>query len=255
MRGKQSVKPASPARPPFDPREETQLEEDREWLEWQASFHETYDEENYAPSLQSRVMNAGHAFLEKTLGAALERPRILEVGTGTGAHLPFVAPGYGSYLMTDLNPAVLEVAKGKAERLGVAGVSTAVASALSLPYEAGSVDRLIAAHVLEHLPEPHRALKEWRRVVRPGGVVSILIPTDPGFAWRMGRHFGPRRQALARGVPYDYVMAREHVNACVNLLALIRHYYAERSEHWWPFRLPSVDLNLFVAIHARAPER
>ncbi|WP_455372058.1 class I SAM-dependent methyltransferase [Limibacillus halophilus] len=231
------------------------MEEDQEWLDWQARFHETYDEENYAPTLQSRVMNAGHAFLERSLREGPERPRILEVGTGTGAHLAFVDPGYATYLMTDLNPAVLEVAKAKAERLGAGAASTAVASALDLPYEDASFDRLIAAHVLEHLPEPHRALKEWRRVVRPGGAISILVPTDPGFAWRMGRHFGPRRQAMARGLPYDYIMAREHVNACVNLLALIRHYFPERSEHWWPFRLPSVDLNLFVAIHASLPER
>jgi ubiquinone/menaquinone biosynthesis C-methylase UbiE len=200
-------------------------------------------------------MNAGHAFLERSLREGPELPRILEVGTGTGAHLAFVDPDYATYLMSDLNPAVLEVAKTKAEQLGAGEASTAVASALDLPYEDASFDRLIAAHVLEHLPEPHRALKEWRRVVRPGGAISILIPTDPGFAWRMGRHFGPRRQAMARGLPYDYIMAREHVNACVNLLALIRHYFPERSEHWWPFRLPSVDLNLLVAIHASLPER
>ncbi len=146
------------------------MEEDQEWLDWQARFHETYDEENYAPTLQSRVMNAGHAFLERSLREGPERPRILEVGTGTGAHLAFVDPSYATYLMTDLNPAVLEVAKAKAERLGAGAASTAVASALDLPYEDASFDRLIAAHVLEHLPEPHLALKEWRRFVQ------LLLP-------------------------------------------------------------------------------
>jgi len=81
-------------------------------------------------------------------------------------------------------------------------------------------------------------------------VLSILIPTDPGVAWRLGRHFGPRRNAISLGIPYDYVMAREHVNSCNNLIALIRHYFPNRNEAWWPFHVPSIDLNLFYSCNA-----
>ena len=61
---------------------------------------------------------------------------------------------------------------------------------------------------------------------------------------------GERRNALRRGIAYDYVMAREHVNACHNLLALIRHQLAERREAWWPLPVPAIDLNLFFAVQA-----
>lgn len=39
-----------------------------------------------------------------------------------------------------------------------------------------SFDFLIAAHVLEHLPNPIRALEEWCRVVKPGGLIYVVLP-------------------------------------------------------------------------------
>lgn len=53
-----------------------------------------------------------------------------------------------------------------------------VASATDLPFEDASVDRLYAGHVLEHLtPEDVvKALREFRRVIRPEGKVMIVLP-------------------------------------------------------------------------------
>ena len=116
-----------------------------------------------------------------------------------------------------------------------------------LPYSDNTFDRLVATHVLEHVYEPHLVLKEWSRVIKPGGVLSILIPTDPGIAWRIGRHFGPRRNAISKGIPYDYIMAREHVNSSNNLISILRHFFPKSNEVWWPFTIPSIDLNLFFA--------
>ncbi|MDP1679350.1 MAG: methyltransferase domain-containing protein [Candidatus Nitrotoga sp.] len=114
-----------------------------------------------------------------------------------------------------------------------------------MSYVDNSFDRLIATHVLEHIYHPHLALKEWVRIIKDRGVLSILISTDPGVAWRIDRHLRPRKNAIAQGIAYDYIMAREHVNSCNNL----RHYFPERTEAWWPFPIPSIDLNLFFVSH------
>src|ERR1700748_608382 len=45
-----------------------------------------------------------------------------------------------------------------------------------LPLEDSSVDFVISSHVIEHFPDPIKALKEWRRVVRPGGYIYIIAP-------------------------------------------------------------------------------
>ena len=46
----------------------------------------------------------------------------------------------------------------------------------ALPFRDASFDALLASHVMEHLPEPQRALAEMARVLKPGGVVLLLTP-------------------------------------------------------------------------------
>jgi SAM-dependent methyltransferase len=46
----------------------------------------------------------------------------------------------------------------------------------SIPCGEGSFDFLLSEHVLEHLCDPLRALYEWRRVLKPGGVVFLFLP-------------------------------------------------------------------------------
>lgn len=221
--------------------------EDPAWIEYRNRFAEVYDASNYASPVQARVMRASHKLVERSFGPGQAFPRVLEVGAGTGEHLPFVRHGFDEYTLTDLDGKTLEVARSKLEGLYPGKLKFEPHAGSRLPYADGSFDRVVATHILEHISEPHLALKEWRRVLRDGGTLSILIPTDPGFAWRFARHFGPRRNALAQGIAYDYVMAREHVNSCVNLLALLRHYFPSAREAWWPLPVSSVDLNLFFA--------
>ena len=45
-----------------------------------------------------------------------------------------------------------------------------------LPLKSKSVDFVISSHVLEHFPDPIKALKEWYRVVRYGGYIFMIIP-------------------------------------------------------------------------------
>jgi phosphatidylethanolamine/phosphatidyl-N-methylethanolamine N-methyltransferase len=225
-------------------------EEDKAWIEYREKFSEVYDDSNYSSPLQSLVMRASHRLAEKPFGNQVHFDRVLEIGAGTGEHLPFVRHSYNEYVLTDLDSKTLEVAKTKLVRNRRGDVKFETQTGNSLNYPDRTFDRVVATHVLEHIYQPHLALKEWYRVLKHGGVLSILIPTDPGIAWRLGRHLGPRRNAIAQGIAYDYVMAREHVNSCNNLIAILRHYFPEANQAWWPSPIPSIDLNLFFAFHA-----
>lgn len=224
--------------------------EDDAWLNYRAKFADIYDGSNYSSPLQSAVMRASHRLVEKKFRVNEQFSRVLEIGAGTGEHLAFVKHGFDQYVLTDLDSRTLAVAKGKIGAMHGDRVSFETQSGDGLSFPDNSFDRVIATHVLEHIYRPHLALKEWARVVKSEGTLSVLIPTDPGVAWRLGRHFGPRRNAIAQGIAYDYIMAREHVNSCNNLIALLRHYFPNHQETWWPVPLPSIDLNLFFAFHA-----
>lgn len=226
------------------------INDDKAWLDYRNRFSSIYDNSNYSSSLQRKVMHSSHRLLEKNFDSQLNFARVIEVGAGTGEHLSFVRHRFDEYVLTDLDSETLEVAKAKHADNPRGKLRFEVQTGGGLGYPDNTFDRLIATHVLEHISQPHLVLNEWARVIKPGGVLSILIPTDPGFAWRLGRHLGPRRNAIAQGIAYDYVMAREHVNSCTNLVALLRHYFLNSKEAWWPFLIPSVDLNLFFSFNA-----
>ncbi len=224
--------------------------EDQAWLDYRARFADVYDDSNYASPIQSAVMRAGHRLAEKQFQQSDHFSRVLEIGSGTGEHLGFVQHGFDQYVLSDMDAKTLEISKGKLSGKFDTKLLFETQRGERLTYTDNTFDRLIATHVLEHIYQPHLALKEWVRVVKDGGVLTVLIPTDPGFAWRLGRHLGPRRNAIAQGVAYDYVMAREHVNSCNNLIALLQYYFSDRTEAWWPLPIPSIDLNLFFVCHA-----
>ncbi len=48
--------------------------------------------------------------------------------------------------------------------------------ATSLPFHDHSLDYVIASHVLEHVANPIAALAEWYRVLRPGGIIYLVVP-------------------------------------------------------------------------------
>lgn len=51
-----------------------------------------------------------------------------------------------------------------------------VADAMNLPYEDNSVDEIYAGHLLEHFTLQEDPLKEWHRVLKPGGRITVTVP-------------------------------------------------------------------------------
>ncbi len=67
----------------------------------------------------------------------------------------------------------------KQAEIEIAGKALAVdtvASGDDLPLRDQSVDFVVSSHVLEHFPDPIKALKEWYRVIRPCGYVFMIVP-------------------------------------------------------------------------------
>lgn len=224
---------------------------DDEWDDHRKNFSVIYDEANYSGSMQSWVMGKSHQMIENKFDKNVFFDSVLEIGAGTGEHLKYVKHSFSSYTFSDSDSLMLDYAKKKNKTLSNGKLSFDIQSGEKLSYPDGVFDRVIATHVLEHIYYPHIALREWCRVLKDGGTLSIVIPTDPGLAWRIGRMLGPRRNAVSKGISYDYLMAREHVNSCINLIAILRHYFPEAIESWWPTSIPTVDLNLFFAFNVK----
>ena len=222
------------------------MRQDPDFSDYMRKWTAVYERQNYEGGLAGYFLSKSHEWCERAYSASDHFSRVLEVGAGTGKHLQFVRHGFDEYVLTDMHTQMLEQVTQSAGR----AVSVEVQDATKLTYADGSFDRLIAAHILEHLPEPHKVIREWMRVLKAGGVLSIVLPCDPGFAWRLGRNLGPRKSFTDVGIDYDYWMAREHINPVNNLVSFLRFYFGEEiSEKWLPLRISSMDVNLFYIAH------
>jgi SAM-dependent methyltransferase len=112
-----------------------------------------------------------------------EGHRLLDLGSGTGRH-SFEALRRGADVTAvDLNAADLAELEAMVSELAEvgeikppAGPVALRADALALPFADGTFDRVIAAEVLEHIPDDGRAIAELARVTRRDGLVAVTVP-------------------------------------------------------------------------------
>jgi ubiquinone/menaquinone biosynthesis C-methylase UbiE len=149
----------------------TVLEANVRYHELAASHYDTKWGITYGDEGQAQVT----AKLLKALGRGPGVfDRALEIGAGTGYFtLNLLRAGVvREAVATDVSPRMLEELAASAERLGLA-VETAVCEASDLPFEDRSFDLVFGHAVLHHVPDLRRAFGEFRRVLRPGGMVAF----------------------------------------------------------------------------------
>ena len=111
--------------------------------------------------------------------------RLLDVGSGAGTITADLARivGAGQLVALEVGEEAAAITRAELERQGLGDVEVRVGDAQELPFEGGSFDVVHAHQVLQHLPDPVRALSQFRRVTRPGGIVAVRDSDYEGFRW------------------------------------------------------------------------
>jgi ubiquinone/menaquinone biosynthesis C-methylase UbiE len=131
----------------------------------------------------AKVEQAGLGELRQTLLADASG-RVLEVGSGTGANLPFYGPGVESLTVTEPEPAMLRRLEQRV-REQAPRAKVVRAPAEQLPFEDDAFDVAVSTLVLCGVADQGRALRELRRVLRPGGrliFIEHVRSDEPGLA-------------------------------------------------------------------------
>jgi demethylmenaquinone methyltransferase / 2-methoxy-6-polyprenyl-1,4-benzoquinol methylase len=144
-----------------------------------------------------------------------ERPRVLDLATGTGDLAIDIARMHpGAHVIgLDPSPQMLAIAAAKLVRGGLADRVTLVrCDAQQLPYANCEMDAATIAFGIRNVPDRPAALREMARVVRPGGRIAVLELGEPegGLLGRVARfhcrHVVPRLGALLSGTrEYRYL--------------------------------------------------
>lgn len=135
----------------------------------------SYDRLNHLLSLDVDKQWRRHALREIVDGSAQE---ILDVACGTGdstiSAAQAAAPG-SKVIGVDISEGMMALVMDKARRAGVADrISLQVADGEALPFADGSFHRVTCAFGIRNFEHRARGLREFRRVLRPGGKVVIL---------------------------------------------------------------------------------
>lgn len=103
------------------------------------------------------------------------RHRILDVGCGPGSITVGLARWVNEGEVVAIEPGgdIIDTARAAVVDAAVDNVTVEEASVYELPYDSDSFDVAYAHQVLQHLTDPVLALREMRRVVRPGGYVAV----------------------------------------------------------------------------------
>ena len=144
---------------------------------------------------------------------------VLDAGCGPGSITAglaeIVAPG--DVVGMDIEPRQLAAAQRLAAERGIGNVRFEQGSVYALPFPDATFDVAVAHFVIEHVSEPLRALRELRRVLRPGGVVAIKDPYYPAFTFR------PETAELRRFMELSELV-RRHNGASDRYAADLRAY-------------------------------
>lgn len=153
------------------------------WAEWVKDYYrdvETYDWVDVADNLRGleAFFHRNRARVVRNLVAryATSGAPILDAGCGTGLNLRHLPKGS---VGIDINPRNVALLKQRLpDHVVIEG------DVEHLPFADGSFGTVLCTEVIEHIPDPAAALAEYRRVLRPGGVLIGSVPAR-SMIWKL----------------------------------------------------------------------
>jgi len=166
--------------------------------------------------------------------------RLLDLGCGGGRHAFEAARRGGRVVALDAEDsevrqvrdtigAMVDAGQVSADR----GAGAVQGDALRLPFADAVFDRVIAAEVLEHIPDDAAAMAELARVLRPGGTMAVTVPRlgPEALNWALSDQY--------HNVPGGHVRIYRRSTLLrrlrrAGLLPLASHHaHALHSPYWW----------------------
>ncbi len=116
----------------------------------------------------------------------------LDLGCGDGTNLHWLRSHFVRLYASDYN--LLRLLR--AAKLGI-DARLFMADICNYPAEDDSFDAIFFNHVLEHIPDDAAALREARRILKPGGLLVLGVPNEGAAFWQLAYRLQPKTQAAS----------------------------------------------------------
>jgi SAM-dependent methyltransferase len=206
------------------------------------------------PRRYAAVERFNHSYPVNTAPAAFRRT--LEIGAGIGEHLEYerlTTAQEREYYALELRQNHTEVIQRRFPRVqAITGDCQQ-----RLPFADDRFDRVLAIHVLEHLPNLPAAAREIYRVCdKQCGIFSVVIPCEGGLAYGVARRISAQRIFEKRyRQPYRWYIERDHVNRPREILEVLAPYFTVVQKAYFPLRVPAIFCNLVIGLTLRPREK
>jgi len=115
-----------------------------------------------------------------------------------------------------------------------------------------SIDRVVAFHVLEHLRDLPKALRQIARILRKDGFFDVMLPCEGGVMYALGRRVTTARYFKKKfNRDFSKFIAQDHVNSVAEVLEALKTDFEPVSSTYYPTRVPSPDVNLAVGLRLK----
>lgn len=164
--------------------------------------------------------------------------KLLDVGCGQGRH------SFGAYMHTDIevvgvDMGLPDVLKAKQnfnqfnEKNDSKSCNFFVTNAKNLPFKNNEFDHIVCSEVLEHIIDYESALKEIKRVLKPGGTFALSVPKyfPEWICWKLSKDY--RNEPGGHVRIFKYKKLKEDVKS-LGFEFKKRHWaHALHSPYWW----------------------
>jgi len=172
----------------------------------------------------------------------------LEIGSGIGEHLKYeklTKNQKKKYFALDTRKNVLKQLKKEHPN-----VKTILGDCQKkIKFRSNYFDRIIAIHVLEHLPNLPATVKEVHRLLKKRGEFLIVIPCEGSLAYSLARKISAERLFKKKyNMSYDWFIKTEHINLPREIISVIEEKFIIKKTSFFPTYLPLLFCNLCIGM-------
>lgn len=215
------------------------------WQEWLSIIDKFYMSTQHS-GVRKIVNHSGYRVM-KLLD--LSGKRVLEVGPGTIAHMPWWRGWPARYDLFDFSASMMaEAVKVLATKnIPHETYLQSPSANVALPFPAEHYDVVVSFYSLEHLHPLGRYMSEMTRILKPGGHLIGAIPCEGGIGWGLGRLLTTRRWFKKNStIDPDKWVCWEHPNFADAIVRCLDTFLERRHISYFPFLIPLIDPNLIL---------